>query len=505
MTRRAERVSVSLPHRPGRDGGRERRSPRPSGPAAPTTDPRERTALSDERPSEHRGPLLVRAGYVWSGDDTGAELTSASILCEDGLITRVGTPDATWPRPGGTVDATNCVVVPGLINTHHHLYQTLTRAFSPALACDLFDWLRTLYPIWARLDEESAYLSAYVGLAELLLSGCTTSSDHLYVHPRGTSGLIDAEIRAAREVGIRFHATRGSMSLSEKDGGLPPDDVVQDEDEILADSERVVRAHHDPSPGAMTRVALAPCSPFSVTPELLRRSADLARKLGVRLHTHLAETENELAYCRERFGVTPHQLARKLDWLGEDVWLAHAVWTSPEEISLLAETGTGVAHCPTSNMILGAGTCPVTDMVAADVPVGLGCDGSASNDASDVWQEVRQALLLAHLRDGAASFSARDALVLSTRGGARCLGRDDVGSIEVGKRADIACFRLDDVSTAGAALDPVEAVVRCGVRRATHVVVDGRVVVHDGSLARDPRDAVRRHRALAAQWASAVG
>ncbi|HCO03996.1 MAG TPA: 8-oxoguanine deaminase, partial [Actinobacteria bacterium] len=372
--------------------------------------------------------LIVRsAAHIWTGDEAGTELTDASILCVDGVIERVGDHDQSWPVPDRVLDASGCVVTPGLINTHHHLFQTLTRAYSPALGCDLFGWLRTLYPVWRRLDEESAYLSAWVGLAELLLSGCTTSSDHLYVHPK--PGLIDAEIRAARELGIRFHPTRGSMSLSEKDGGLPPDGVVQSEDEILADSERVVAAFHDPSPGAMVRVALAPCSPFSVSPELMRSSAELARRLGVRLHTHLAETTNEEEYCRERFGVRPYELARQLDWLGPDVWVAHSVWTNPEEISLLARTGTSVTHCPTSNLILGSGLCPVGEMRDAGVNVGLGCDGSASNDASDLWQEVRQSVLVAHLRDGPASFGARDALRLATAGSAACLGRDDIGSI----------------------------------------------------------------------------
>jgi len=444
--------------------------------------------------------LIVRsAAHIWTGDEAGTELTDASILCVDGVIERVGDHDESWPVPDRVLDASGCVVTPGLINTHHHLFQTLTRAYSPALGCDLFGWLRTLYPVWRRLDEESAYLSAWVGLAELLLSGCTTSSDHLYVHPK--PGLIDAEVRAARELGIRFHATRGSMSLSEKDGGLPPDEVVQGEEEILADSERVVAAFHDPSPGAMVRVALAPCSPFSVSPELMRSSAALARRLGVRLHTHLAETTNEEEYCRERFGVRPYELARQLDWLGPDVWMAHSVWTNPEEISLLARTGTSVTHCPTSNLILGSGLCPVGEMRDSGVNVGLGCDGSASNDASDLWQEVRQSVLVAHLRDGPASFGARDALRLATTGSAACLGRDDIGSISPGMRADLALYPLDGLATSGAELDPVEAVVRCGVRFARHTVVEGRVVVADGRLwlAADP--VVRRHRAVAKEWA----
>jgi cytosine/adenosine deaminase-related metal-dependent hydrolase len=449
--------------------------------------------------------LLVRdAAHVWCGDDDATELSDVSLLCVDGIIAEIGSPEAKWPAADRVLDASGCVVVPGLINTHHHLFQSLTRAFSPALGCDLFGWLRVLYPVWRRLDEESAYLSAWVGLAELLLSGCTTSSDHLYLHPTGVGGLVDAELAAASELGVRFHATRGSMSLSEKDGGLPPDDVVEDEDDILADSERVVAAHHDPTAGAMVRVALAPCSPFSVSPELMVRTAELARRLGVRLHTHLAETRNELDYCRERFAVGPYQLAERLDWLRPDVWLAHAVWTETQEVELLARTGTGVAHCPTSNMIRGAGLCPVGERVQHGVPVGLGCDGSASNDAGDLWGEVRQALLLAHLRGGAASFSARDALTLATRGSAACLGRDDIGSIQVGKRADLACYSLEGLSTAGAALDPVEAVVRCAVRQATHTVVEGRPVVEDGHLWIDPGETVVRHRAVAAAWAEAA-
>ena len=438
---------------------------------------------------------------MWCGD--GTELAGASIFCEQGVISRIGDVGPDWPVPDRIVDASDCVLVPGLVNVHHHLYQTLTRAFSPALGGDLFQWLETLYPVWARLDEESAYVSAWVGLAELLLSGCTTSSDHLYVHPRGRERLIDAEVKAAGEVGIRFHATRGSMSLSKQDGGLPPIEVVQDEDEILADSERVVRAFHDPSPGAMVRVGLAPCSPFSVTPSLMERSASLARDLGVRLHTHLAETTNEARYCRETFGMGPYQLAERLGWLGPDVWLAHAVWTSAEDIGLLARTNTSVAHCPTSNMMIGAGMCPVTDMVAAGVNVGLGCDGSAAHDASDIWGEVRQAMLLARLRGGAAAFSARDALSLATRGSAACLGRNDIGAIRVGMRADLACFSLDDLSTSGAVLDPVEAAVRCAVRRARHTVVDGRLVVEHGHLVADAEAIVHRHREVAAEWAAA--
>ena len=446
--------------------------------------------------------LLIRSGHLWCGDASATELAGASVLAEDGVITRIGTEDKDWPSPDEVLDATGCVVVPGLVNTHHHLYQTLTRAFSPALGCDLFGWLRVLYPVWEQLDEESAYLSAWVGLAELLLSGCTTTSDHLYVHPQGRTGLIDAEISAAAELGIRFHPTRGSMSLGTDHGGLPPMTVVQDEDEILADCQRLVERYHDPAEGSMLQIALAPCSPFSVTAQLMRRSAELAEHLDVRLHTHLAETANETAYCAEVFGVRPHELASQLGWLSARTWLAHAVWTDAGEIARLAAAGTAVAHCPTSNMMIGAGLCPAGDMRRAGVIVGLGCDGSAAHDASDLWGEVRQALLLAHLRDGPSALTARDALGMATVGGAGCLGRTDIGSLEIGKCADLACYPLTGLSTAGAVLDPVEAIVRCAVREPSHTVVNGRVLVRDGRLNNpDLDDRVRRHRALARRWA----
>ena len=449
--------------------------------------------------------MLVRSGYLWTGDDEGTELEGGAVFTRDGQIELVGVPTPEWPAADEMLDAADCLVIPGLINGHHHLYQTLTRAFSPALGCDLFGWLKVLYPVWARLDEESAYLSAWVGLAELLLSGCTTSTDHLYVHPRGQSRLIDAEIRAAVELGIRFHPTRGSMSLSEKDGGLPPDDVVQSDDDILADSERLIAAFHDPSPGAMVRIALAPCSPFSVSTSLMERSAELAERLDVRLHTHMSETMNEVEYCRATFGVRPHELGRRLGWASDRTWYAHSVWTDVQEMEMLARAGVSVAHCPTSNMMIGAGLCPVKPMLDAGVNVGLGCDGSAAHDASDLWGEVRQALLLAHLRDGAGAFTARDALRLATRGSARCLGRDaDLGSLEPGKRADLACFPLDVISMSGSALDPVEGLVRCAVRAPAHTVVDGRVLVRDGALLADSAPVLRRHRAVAREWAEAT-
>jgi cytosine/adenosine deaminase-related metal-dependent hydrolase len=445
--------------------------------------------------------LLIRSGHLWCGDAAGTEIGGASVLAEDGVITRIGTENRDWPNVDEVLDATECVVVPGLVNTHHHLFQTLTRAFTPALGCDLFGWLRVLYPVWAQLDEESAYLSAWVGLAELLLSGCTTTSDHLYVHPWGRTGLIDAEISAAVELGIRFHPTRGSMSLGADHGGLPPMTVVQEEDEILDDCQRLIERYHDPSEGSMIRIALAPCSLFSVTTQLMRRSVELAEQLDVRLHTHLAETTNEATYCARAFGMGPYELADQLGWLSARTWLAHAVWTGDAEIARLAAAGTGVAHCPTSNMMIGAGLCPVADMRRAGLTVGLGCDGSAAHDASDLWGEVRQALLLAHLRNGPASLQARDVLNMATAGGAACLGRDDIGSLEIGRRADLACYSLTGLSTAGAVLDPVEAIVRCAVRGAKHTVVNGRVLVRDGWLDHPEfGDRVRRHRALARTW-----
>ena len=310
--------------------------------------------------------LLIRCGYLWCGDASGTELGERRSSPRTAVIIRIGTVGGDWPRADEVLDATDCVVVPGLVNTHHHLDQTLTRAFSPALGCDLFGWLRVLYPVWAQLDEESAYLSAWVGLAELLLSGCTTSSDHLYVHPRGRSGPDRREISAVAELGMRFHPTCGSMSLGTDDGGLPPMTVVEDEDEILADCERLVGRYHDPSVGSMLQIALAPCCPFSVTPQLMRRSAELAERLDVRLHTHLAETTNETAYCAEVFGVRPHELAGQLGWLSDRTWLADAVWTDADEIARLAEAGTAVAHCPTSNMMIGAGLCPPATCAAQE-------------------------------------------------------------------------------------------------------------------------------------------
>ncbi|SEP29925.1 8-oxoguanine deaminase [Trujillonella endophytica] len=426
--------------------------------------------------------LLIRdAELLATVDDARREIAGGWVAVAGGVVSAIGGPADPPPPALRTVDARGCLVTPGLVNTHHHLYQNLTRAYAPALTGGLFDWLVTLYPLWARLDEEAAYVSAYVGLTELALGGCTTSTDHLYVHPRGGGDLISAEVAAARDLGMRSHFTRGSMSLSVKDGGLPPDSVVQDDDEILAESERLVAAHHDRSPTALTRIALAPCSPFSVSTALMTRTAELAERLDVRLHTHLCETEDEDAFCLETFGRRPVDYLTDVGWLGDRTWLAHAVWPSPEEVGRLGAARVGAAHCPSSNMILGSGLAPVAELRAAGAPVGLGVDGSASADSASLWLEARTAMLQGKLRHGAGSFSARDALEVATRGGAACLGRTgEIGELTVGACGDLVVWPLDGVRFAGALSDPVEAWLRCGPVAARHTVVGGRFVVEDG-------------------------
>jgi cytosine/adenosine deaminase-related metal-dependent hydrolase len=370
------------------------------------------------------------------------------------------------------------LILPGLVNTHHHLYQTLTRALAPDST--LFDWLKTLYPIWARMDGEAVYTSALVGMAELILSGCTTSSDHLYLFPNGAR--LDDEIRAAQEIGLRFHAARGSMSLGESKGGLPPDSVVEDEDSIIRDCQRAIEQYHDPNPYSMLRVVVAPCSPFSVTPDLMRESAKLARYYGVTLHTHLAETPDEEAFCLARFGHRPAAYAEHLDWVGNDVWWAHSVHVNEPEIGLMARTGTGAAHCPTSNMRLASGIAPVRRMVDAGVKVGLGVDGSASNDGSHMLAEARQALLLQRALGNPQGLKAHEALWLATRGGAAVLGRDDIGQLAVGKAADFIGFKLNRLDYAGALHDPLAAVLFCAPQKVDLSVINGQVVVEDGEL-----------------------
>lgn len=433
--------------------------------------------------------LILDCEVVVTMDEAGREIPGGSILLDNGEITWVGAgdPNPDLVRGAERVDGRGTVALPGLINTHHHLYQTLTRV--QAVDQGLFGWLRTLYPIWARLDEEWVWTGARIGLAELALSGCATTTDHLYIFPPGRPGLLEAEIRAASEVGLRFHPCRGSMDLGVSRGGLPPDEIVQDLDAILAETEEAVRRHHDPGPGSMLRIAVAPCSPFSVTRELMKESATLARGLGVRLHTHIAETLDEEAYCRQTYGRRPLELLEDLGWLGEDVWLAHCVHLSPGDIAAMASSGSGVAWCPTSNLRIASGVAPVRALLTAGARVGLGVDGSASNDGGDLLAEARLGMLIQRL-GGAAALSAREALRVATRGGAACLGRDDIGSLEVGKRADVALFDVDGLAFAGAEADPVAALIFCAPQRVRDLFVEGRPVVRVGRLVHVEEDEI---------------
>ena len=429
--------------------------------------------------------LIEGARLVVTQDDRRTRIAGGFVLVRDHVIEAVGSGDPrSVERIDRRIDARGQVVLPGLVNAHHHLPQTLTRNVPRVQEAPLFRWLTELYEVWRGIDAAAVDVAARVGLGELLLTGCTTTTDHLYLFPRGQERLIDAEIAAARDLGIRFQPTRGSMSRGQAQGGLPPDDVVQDEETILADSRRLIREHHDPRPGAMTRIALAPCSPFSVTDDLMRRTADLAREHGVRLHTHLAETLDEESYCQQLYGCRPVEYLRRRGWLGPDVWLAHCVHLSPEEVSLFGDTGTAVAHCPSSNFRLGSGTAPVRAMLEAQVPVGLGVDGSASNDTSNMLAEARQALLAHRIgADPSRWVTAEEALWMATRGGARCLGRDDIGSIEAGKCADIVLVDTRRLSYAGASSDLVAALVFSPFPAPVDTsMVNGRVVVEGGEL-----------------------
>jgi len=418
--------------------------------------------------------LLIRAGLVYTGI---SEIEGGWILARDGVIAEVGSGPP--PPAGEVISAPDCVVVPGLVNAHDHMYQWATRGYAPDGT--LFEWLRSLYPVWARIDAEIVRAAARAAMARLLLCGCTLSTDHHYVFPRGQAGIFEALVEAARELGLRFHPCRGSMSLGESKGGLPPDSVVEDEDSILADTESLIKRFHDPKPGSMCRVVVAPCSPFSVTPELMRESAALARRHGVRMHTHVAETLDEEKFCLERFGKRPLELMEDLGWTGNDVWFAHGIHLDDAEIDRVAETKTGIAHCPSSNMRLGAGACRVADLIRAGAQVGLGVDGSASNEDANIAMEVHQALLLARVKGGPNALDARTALRLATKGGADCLGRDDCGTLEVGKCADLALYRVDDLAHAGIA-DPLAGLALAPPARASAVIVGGRVVVFDGRL-----------------------
>lgn len=422
--------------------------------------------------------LIRNAAAVVTMNSTREEIPGGDVLIRGGVIAAVGSNLA---APGAeVVEAKGCVVTPGLVNTHHHLYQTLTRAVPGGQDALLFGWLKTLYPIWAGFGPEEMFISAQIGLAELALSGCTLTSDHLYLFPNGAR--LDDTIAAAAEVGLRFHPTRGAMSIGESMGGLPPDSLVEREAAILDDMIRVVDAHHDPRPGAMVRVGLAPCSPFSVSRDLMRDAAVLARDKRVMLHTHLAENDEDIAYSITKFGCRPGQYAEDLGWTGDDVWHAHCVKLDESEINLFARSQTGVAHCPCSNCRLGSGIAPVRAMRDAGVKVGLGVDGSASNDAGNLMLEARQSLLLQRVARGADAMSAREALEIATLGGAKVLGRPDCGSLEVGKRADIAIWDVSGIEAAGS-WDPVASLILCGTTRVRDLFVEGRQVVRSGQMA----------------------
>ena len=434
--------------------------------------------------------LLVKNAHIVTMDDHQREIPEGGLFIRDGIIQLVGESRDLNQIADEVLDLKGHIVFQGLVNTHHHFYQTLTRAVPAAQDANLFNWLKTLYPIWARLNPEDIFISTQTALAELALSGCTTAADHLYLFPNGSK--LDDEIAAASEIGVRLQASRGSMSLGQSKGGLPPDSVVDSEDNILKDSQRLIEKYHDAKTGAMTQIVLAPCSPFSVTGDLMKQSAKLARQYGVHLHTHLAETEDEEEFCLEKFGHRPVGYMQEVDWIGDDVWFAHAVWVNYDEIRLFANHKCGVAHCPTSNMRLASGIAPVKEYLKAGVNVGLGVDGSASNDGSNLMAEVRNAMLVSRVKDGMTGFSlsndpsrklmtAREALHLGTRGGAAVLGRKDIGSLEAGKCADFFAVNFNRIGYAGMH-DPVAAVVFGQSANVDYTVVNGKVIVKECQL-----------------------
>ncbi len=425
--------------------------------------------------------LLKNCLRILAFDDNDSELVDADILIDGNRIARIA-KGIEASGDSEVVDCSSCVVIPGLVNGHHHFYQTLTRNLTGAQNAKLFDWLVYLYPIWARIDAEGVYVSTLLATAELLKTGCTLSSDHMYLYPRGFEGdIMEIQFEAAAKTGIRFSPTRGAMTLSKKDGGLPPDDVVQSTDEVLSDMERVIDRFHDASPLAMRRVALAPCSPFSVDPSTMIETARLARDKGVILHTHLAETMDEERFCIEKYGKRPLALMADWGWLGRDVYFAHGIHFNDEELDKLASTGTGICHCPTSNMRLGSGIARIEEMAARGIRLGLGVDGSASNDSSDMLGEARNAMLLQRVKYGADASSARDVLYMATRGGAELLGFSDLGSIEEGKGADLAAFDVSDIGHAGGLEDPIASLIFAGFdHTAKYTIVNGKVVVRDG-------------------------
>ncbi len=447
--------------------------------------------------------LIQGAELVATVDIERREIPGGWVGITDGLVVALGGSSDAVPYAERVVSADGCLVTPGLVNTHHHLYQNLTRAYAPMTSKPLFGWLTELYSLWTdNIDEEAEYVAAWVGLAELALSGCTTSSDHHYVHPRRAGDLLGAEISAAVDLGMRFHPTYGSMSLGVSDGGLPPDAAVRGEDDILAESQRAVEVHHDPGHGSMVQVALAPCSPFSVTADLMRRSAELADTLDVRLHTHLAENSEDDSYSVERFGMRPVDYYESVGWMTNRSWGAHVVKPDPAEIVRLGAAGVGVAHCPSSNMILSSGIAPVVDLVAAGCPVGIGCDGSSSSDSASLWQETRLAMLTGKLRSGADQMTARMALEIATRGGAGCLGRvGEIGELSVGSVGDVAVWRMDGPIYAGVQDDPIEGWLRCGPTAAHHTFVGGRQVVDSGRIVNTLLDEMlRSHRVISRRF-----
>lgn len=450
--------------------------------------------------------LLIKNAHIVTMDNRQTEIPDGGIFVRRGFIEEIGQTSSLPATADEVLDLKGHVVLPGLVNTHHHFYQTLTRAVPAAQDANLFNWLKTLYPIWARIQPDDIFTSTQTALAELALSGCTTASDHLYLYPNGSK--LDDEISAALELGLRLHASRGSMSLGESQGGLPPDSVVDSEDNILKDSQRLIEKYHDAKPGSMTQIVLAPCSPFSVTTDLMKQSAKLARKYGVHLHTHLAETEDEEQFCMKMFGHRPVGYMQEVDWIGDDVWFAHAVWVNDEEVKVFAQHNCGVAHCPTSNMRLASGIAPVQKYRAAGVNVGLGVDGSASNDGSNLLAEVRNAMLVSRVKEGLTGYSlsndpnrklmtAREALYLGTRGGAAVLGRNDIGSLEPGKCADFFALNLNKLGYAGMH-DPVSAVVFGQSFNADYTFVGGKAVVREGQLATvDQGKLIEKHNAAA--------
>ena len=448
--------------------------------------------------------LIKHARVVVTMDEARREIEDGAVFVRDNVIEAVG-PSAALPATADEViDATGQLVMPGLINTHHHMYQSLTRVIPAAQNGELFNWLTNLYPIWSRLTGEMVHVSTLTAMSELILSGCTTSSDHLYIYPNGCR--LDDSIEAAHTIGMRFHGARGSMSVGQSKGGLPPDSVVEDEDAVLKDTQRLIETFHDSARFAMQRIVVAPCSPFSVSRGLMKQSAQLARSYGVSLHTHLAENANDIAYSREKFNMTPAQYAEDCGWVGHDVWHAHCVQLDAAGIALFARTGTGIAHCPCSNMRLGSGIAPVRTMIDAGVTVGLGVDGSASNDAGHMLGEVRQAMLLQRVGFGPDAMTARQALEMATLGGAKVLNRDDIGALAPGMAADIVSFKLAQIGFAGALHDPVAALVFCTPSNVTHSIINGKVVVRDGQLETvDLPLLIERHNTLASELALATG